>query len=148
MELSEELQTLHSKVQRFLREMDLEYSANKDWYRVQHQSTAIILHPLQWHDQDTILKVVAIVLLGVKKAGNEAMFEEFSRIHEEYVFGKIFWKPDDDKATGNIYLEHNLLGETLDFDQFKSAIVSLALTADELDDALKAKFGGKRFADD
>ena len=148
MENSAELNTLHEKVMRYLKEMKISFEVSKEFYRVKHKSTAVIVHPIQWRENATFLRVLAVVLSNVQKKGNEAMFEEFSDINNGKIFGKIYWMPDkDDKNNGNIYYEHCLLGETLDFDEFENALVSMALIADDLDDKLQSKYGGKRFVD-
>ncbi|HQG28685.1 MAG TPA: hypothetical protein PLY73_09005, partial [Candidatus Ozemobacteraceae bacterium] len=84
----------------------------------------------------------------VNKAGNEAMFEEFSSLNNEWVFGKIYWlEQEKTPGTGCIMVEHNLLAEFLDFEELAAAIGCLCYVADEIDDKLKAKYGGKRFID-
>jgi hypothetical protein len=38
-------------------------------------------------------------------------------------------------------------GDTIDPGELKQALISIATVADDLDDELKAKFGGKRYED-
>ncbi|MBN2107169.1 MAG: hypothetical protein JW832_07050 [Deltaproteobacteria bacterium] len=146
--MSEELKVLNDKVMRYLREMDLNFEVRGDFYRLEKGSTAVILHPCQWGDDKTFLKVLGIVLSKVAKGGNEAMFEEFSEINNKGIIGKIYWEASsDDPNIGAIYYEHCLLGEFLDFEEFKSALLITAFASDELDDKLQAKYGGERYSD-
>ena len=46
-----------------------------------------------------------------------------------------------------LWLTHSLLGDYLDIEELKSAVATMANTADRLDDELKAKFGGERYDD-
>ncbi|MFT4089006.1 MAG: hypothetical protein QM658_17985, partial [Gordonia sp. (in: high G+C Gram-positive bacteria)] len=47
-----------------------------------------------------------------------------------------------------VSLKHNLLGDFLDPEELMSAVYGLAFVADDVDDELKAKFGGLRFHED
>jgi hypothetical protein len=51
--------------------------------------------------------------------------------------------------SGNIQVlfEVCLPGDTIDPGEFKQALIAVATTADDLDDELKTKFGGKRYED-
>jgi hypothetical protein len=145
---SAELKTLREKVERYLREMDVTYQVAKGYYRVNEGSSAVNICPVQSGEQETILRLYGVVLRNVKKQGNEAMFEEFSELNSEYFFAKIYWEPNqDDKNLGGIWCEVSLLGEYLDYAEFKRAIAHVAIISDELDDKLKAKYGGELFID-
>jgi hypothetical protein len=50
---------------------------------------------------------------------------------------------------GNVQVifEITLAGDTIDPGELKQALLAVAMTADDLDDELKAKFGGKRIED-
>ncbi len=50
-------------------------------------------------------------------------------------------------ARREVWFQHVVLGDDLDLTEFKSAIDVVATSADEHDDELQAKFGGKRYAD-
>jgi hypothetical protein len=145
---SADLKTLREKVERYLREMEITYEVGKDYYRVRKDSSAVNIAFIQSGENETVLKFYGFVLCNVKKQGNEAMFEEFSELNSGYYFAKVYWEPkDDDKNIGNIYCEVGLLGEYLDYEEFKRALVHVAVLSDELDDKLKAKYGGERFID-
>jgi hypothetical protein len=60
-----------------------------------------------------------------------------------YRFGHLACTEKDGKAIINF--THQLLGDFLDPDELKMAVVVVARTADEVDDQIKAKFGGRTF---
>ena len=65
-----------------------------------------------------------------------------------YYFGHVT-AHDDSSAPGKLFLmmSHTLLGDYLDEEELSSAMYAMLGTADNLDDELKGKFGGKRLAD-
>lgn len=60
-----------------------------------------------------------------------------------YRFGHLALSEKDGKAVINF--THQLLGDFLDPDELKMAVVVVAQTADQIDDQIKAKFGGRTF---
>ncbi len=140
------VQALRSKTEQFLRQIASRYEVDGDRYLVRHGSTCVWVQPMLWRDESSVLRIVAVVLTGVGKSGNEGMFEDFSTMNDRLLFGKIYWTPDTE-GTGAIVVEHNLLGETLDLDELKHAVVGLAITADNIDDQLQQRYGGKRWVD-
>lgn len=56
-------------------------------------------------------------------------------------FGHLSVTPDGETAT--ITFSHSLLGDFLDSAELRTAVVAVAYTADELDDALAERFGGE-----
>ncbi|MDP8223998.1 MAG: hypothetical protein P9L99_11610 [Candidatus Lernaella stagnicola] len=145
---TKELANLRSKTERFMREVTKTYSVVDDRYRIQHESTALFIEPVDLGEERTILRMRAVVLAGVPRRGNDSMFEEFSVLNNRYIFGKLYWVPtEDDGSEGIIFLEHNFLGEMLDFEEFVAGVVTLSSTSDELDDKLQSKYGGRRWVD-
>lgn len=61
-----------------------------------------------------------------------------------YFFGKARVY-EDENGLGRIHFEHTLLGDFLDPEELKWAVIALGQTANELDDQLQARFGGKKF---
>ena len=52
---------------------------------------------------------------------------------------------DDD---GSITFKHSIIASTMDKNEFKAAIKVVALSADEYDDEIISKFGGKSAVDE
>lgn len=75
-----------------------------------------------------------------------ALFEWIAK--SSYYFGHVT-AHDDSSAPGKLFLmmSHTLLGDYLDEEELSSAMYAMLGTADNLDDELKGKFGGKRLAD-
>lgn len=75
-----------------------------------------------------------------------ALFEWIAK--SSYYFGHVT-AHDDASSPGKLFLmmSHTLLGDYLDEEELSSAMYAMLGTADNLDDELKGKFGGKRLAD-
>ena len=75
-----------------------------------------------------------------------ALFEWVAK--SSYYFGHVSVH-DDTTSPGKLFLmmSHTLLGDYLDEEELSSALYAILGTADNLDDELKGKFGGKRLAD-
>lgn len=64
----------------------------------------------------------------------------------DYVFGSLALLTDSDAAqTAVLCFRQSLLGDALDQVELQVATQVVALTADDLDDNLKRRFGGRRF---
>jgi hypothetical protein len=110
-----------------------------DRFEVPYQSTRVIVHPIQWTHGRTLLRFIAPIVLGVR--GGPALYERLSELNNTTVFGKFYF------MDGAIWIEHNLLGESVDWESFRAVLASVAHHADHLDDSLMAEFGGHRWSD-
>ena len=52
-----------------------------------------------------------------------------------------------DAEKGAVWFNHNLLGQYLDPDELEATVAAVAQTANELDDEIKDRFGGRLFAE-
>jgi len=149
MESNKLSQDLRNKVEGFLKEMSSSYELFDSGYKIREGSTVVFIKPIEWTDSSTILRLIAVVLTNVTKTGNEAMFEELSQLNNKFLFGKIYWNPEnaENPDKGSILLEHNFIGEHLNYEQFSSGVAALALSADDIDDKLQLKYGGDRWID-
>ena len=148
--MSANLAKLKEKIERYLKDVVDRYEVVMDSYRVRYGSTVVSIEPELWNEEQdsTILRLIAVVLAGARRTGNEKMFEELSQLNDAYRFGKFYWTPtDEDEDEGIIFVEQQMLGEFVDFEEFKQMLISLAFAADEVDDQLQAKYGGERWAD-
>lgn len=77
-----------------------------------------------------------------------ALYEWIARDGGRYFFGHVT-AYDDNSAAGKLFLgmSHTLLGDYLDEGELSATLYAMHGTADQLDDELKGKFGGKRLAD-
>lgn len=147
-EIQKGIDATTAKVERYLKKIGTYEVVGGDYYRFREGSTVVTVRVQAFSGGAPYVRVLALVLREVKKSGNEAMFEEFSLINSGSVLGKIYWEEaKETPGVGFIFLEHNLLGEFLDFDELLSAVQVLAMCSDDLDDKLQAKYGGKRWID-
>ena len=79
-------------------------------------------------------------------------FKEDLAIYK-YLFTEVIpfiarWEIEEDEdGTLSLFLVHKLIIEDLDASELTAAVYSVALTADELDEDLQKRFGGKRCQD-
>ena len=64
----------------------------------------------------------------------------------KFLFGSVS-VIDNEDGTSFAAFDHTLLADYLDPDELISAVVTVALTADDLDDTVHDRFGGKRYTD-
>ena len=95
-------------------------------------------------DPSSLVQISCPILWEVDPS--PALFEWIAK--SSYYFGHLT-AHDDSSAPGKLFLmmSHTLLGDYLDEEELSSAMYAMLGTADNLDDELKGKFGGKRLAD-
>jgi hypothetical protein len=97
-------------------------------------------------DPSSLVQLSCPILWEVDPA--PALYEWISKQGGRYFFGHVV-AYDDNNAPGKLFLmmAHTLLGDYLDEEELSAALYAMLGTADQLDDELKGKFGGKRLAD-
>lgn len=97
-------------------------------------------------DPRTLVQVDAPILWSVEPT--HELFEWVAREGANYLFGHVMVL-DDTNDAGKVFLlmSHTLLGDYLDEAELASALWGVLSTADDLDDKLQARFGGKRLVD-
>lgn len=93
----------------------------------------------------TIVAVFAPVLRDVQPSPE--LFEFIAREGGDYFFGHLSFLGFED-GTSLLLFKHNLLGDYLDPEELHWVVGAVGGTADDLDDDLQAKFGGKRVHED
>lgn len=114
-------------------------------------STRINISVMDWGpnkdgDPQSLVRISAPILWEVDPS--PALYEWIAREGGTYLFGHVSAHADA-SAPGKLFLamSHTLLGDYLDEQELSSAMYAILGTADQLDDELKGKFGGKRLAD-
>lgn len=114
-------------------------------------STVVNFEVAEWGETEegeprSLVHVSSPILWGVDPSPE--LFEWIARQGSQYYFGRVA-AFDDSANPGKIFLAmlHTLLGDYLDEEELKAATWGVLMTADELDDELQQKFGGKRWAD-
>jgi hypothetical protein len=136
---SAELTALRAKAEQLLRRAAPRFTAVADRFEVPYQSTRIIVHPLQWTQGRTLLRFIAPVVLDVR--ATPALYERLSELNNTTLFGKFYL------MDGGVWIEHNLLGESVGWEEFRAVLASVAHHADHLDEVLIAEFGGRRWSE-
>lgn len=139
MDDADRLAALVQRTEALLRRAVREFQRVDDRFEVPYQSTRIIVHPIAWTRERTLLRFIAPVVLGVT-TGPE-LDRRLSELNNTTIFGKFY------VMDGGVWIEHNLLGESVDWEQFRAVLASVAHHADHLDEALIAEFGGHRWKD-
>lgn len=88
--------------------------------------------------------IVEIFCYALSKVPVTPALYEYVATKNNYRFGKLSLVVMDD-GTGRVMVGHTLLGTYLDPDELLIAVSLVADLADNLDDEMKAKFGGERF---
>ena len=135
---SRELVTLREKTKRMLEHAVREYESVADRFEVPYQSTRVIVHPIDWTNGRTLLRIIAPILVDVEP--DPELFKKLSELNNTTIFGKFYVR---DRT---IFIEHNLLGESVDTLEFRATLASVAHHADHLDDHLLAEFGGRKWS--
>jgi len=65
----------------------------------------------------------------------------------DFFYGHCKISPFGDNGNVQVIFEVTIAGDSIDPGELKQALLAVALTADDLDDELKKKFGGKRIED-
>jgi hypothetical protein len=114
-------------------------------------STQIHIRVIDWGkskdgEPRSLVRISSPILRAVPPS--PALYEYLAREAPRNWFGNIaVW--DDEEAKGMLSLTfgHTLLGDYLDEEELRAALYSILGTADELDDLLQKRFGGKRWTD-
>ncbi len=104
-------------------------------------STRVFVDTRDWSAPGGLVTVFAVTNKHVPKTPE--LFEYLVAHSENYVFGRLGAWLDDDHAW--VVFRQTLLGATLDPIELKNAVGAVASVADELDDEIKARFGGALF---
>lgn len=142
------------KVQRIMTgPMGLKVLVEGDRFRVtfRESSTHLIIRVASWgKDSDgeprTVVLVMAPILASVP--ATPELFEWVARNGGSRWFGHVdVQDSEDNPGHVEMFFSHTLLGDFIDQPELETAMWAILGTADELDDELQEKFGGKRMED-
>lgn len=114
-------------------------------------STQIHIRVIDWGktgdgEPRTLVRIVSPLLRSVVPA--PALFEYLAREAPKLWFGSIaVWEDEKDQGKLSLTLSHTLLGDFLDEEELSTAMYGVLNSADELDDKMQQRFGGKRWTD-
>ena len=136
------IKDVQNKVQRMLsKNFQTQLSSNGGW-GVYNGSTGVMINCQEMGDDDNgpiAVSFRAIVLKEVPITPELTLEIACT----DYRFGGLSLWPDEDGSTGTLWFHTTLLGDFIDEEEVLCAVINIAGTADEMDDELKARFGGK-----
>lgn len=139
--MSQAVALVKEKVQRYLTDMLGSVTIDRDGDFAIRYGSAQLFVRVSAFGEGSIANVFAPTNSEVP--ASPELYRYVAEINRNYVFGKFSTRESEGKVT--VSLTHALLGEYLDPDELKSALGLLAALADEVDDDIKSKFGGRRF---
>lgn len=136
---------VNTKVENLLKEAlpDVEFikEGPGDWgARNESVLVRIVANSVDYPDRPFV-EVVAFVLLGVK---DDINIYKYLMTEKSFIFNKWEVEPGESNGTINLFLTARVLIDDLDASELGFAIMSTAVIADEIDEELQQKFGGKR----
>jgi hypothetical protein len=142
------------KVQRLLTgPMNLRIQMMGDFIRVTFTdvSTAVHLRVIDWGktkdgEPQSLVRISAPILYNVKPAPE--LYEYLCREAPQKWFGSYTVADDNDnKGMLVVSVVHTLLGDFLDEGELNAGMYGVLWAADEQDDIMQKRFGGKRWVD-
>jgi type III secretion system-like peptide-binding chaperone len=113
-------------------------------------STTVFVEIKEWTpDKDNNARSLVYLWspLGREVPISPELFEWSATEGRQKWFGGVNVQKSEDGKTAFVTYDHTLLGNTLDPDELTSAVSMVGWTADDLDDVVTTKFGGKRWSD-
>lgn len=129
-----ELAALRARTTALLERAVRHFERVGDRFEIPYQSTRVVVHPLDWTDGRTLLRFLAPLV--VEAPTSSALHRRLGDLNHGTIFGKFYLHE------GTVFVEHYLLGESVDEPSFRAALASVAHHADYLGEALAAEFGG------
>jgi len=140
---------LRDQVQRILTSEFNNVSVDSDGdFSLRHESARVFIRcreqKLSEDRSRTLLTVWAIVLGEVPPSPE--LFHYVAVEGSNYIFGHLVCLEHESSVW--IHMTHQLLGDYLDSEELVSAVLGIAFSANDLDDELQSRFGGRRFHED
>lgn len=133
----------YEKVRRWLQELFGEMVAapqDKPYFLLSVGSTTTIINVSPWGDNDSVINAKAPV--AYNSGLNFDLLYFLLKQNSSYGFGAF--SVDE---SGTIYFQHTIVGSWCDKEELKASVVSVMTTADEFDDFIVNRWGGKRLVD-
>jgi hypothetical protein len=136
---------LKDKVQRYLTDLIGVFEVDRHGdFTFQIGSARVFVSVGELSNDRTYIGITVPLLFEVPPSPE--VFKHIALHADDWIFGHLSAVEHD---TGvNIFFSHRLLGDYLDPEEFRGALIAVAGTSDQLDNELQAQFGGRRFHDD
>lgn len=135
-ELLPAVATTAARVEEYLRDFGDAFSKVDAGSYFAKKGSALVSIRILPFDQDAIVEIGANVVEGANLTAE--ILRELLELNHSLVFGKFGVGPN-----GVITLQHALFGSTLDRPELVTAVKAVARAADEWDDKIVAKAGGR-----
>lgn len=140
--MSDLVRITKEKVQRYLTDLFGSVSIDRDGdFYVRNGSTMVFISVVPGGEKYSLVRIFAPVLREVPES--PACYKYVATANGRFVFGSLSAREAGGKL--DLMFGHALLGEYLDPEELSSALSAVAITADAIDDEIKAQFGGVRF---
>lgn len=103
-------------------------------------SARVIVRVSEYRDSSAVIEIIAVTNWSVPESPE--LFKHIATEANGYRFGSLSLYDNKD-GTYNVNFSHAILGDSLDPEELKAAIGAVGWTANDIDDKIKAKFGGK-----
>ena len=132
------------RVQRMLTQMvgPVQVDSEGD-FSLRQGSARVFVRVTPAFEDHTVVRVFAYTNQQVP--ASPELFHFVATTHS-FVFGNLLAVEFEDGVT--VIFAQTILGDTLDPDELFTAVVAVAMTADEIDDVIQERFGGNRFHED
>lgn len=139
-----QVSVVKEKVQRYLLEVLSTVSIDRDGdFTFREGSARVFVSVDAVGDNSASVRIVAPIVNDAP--ASPELFKHIAT-GNHYRYGHLTCNEKDGKVS--IVFIHTLLGDFLDPDELKMAVFLLAKTADEIDDEIVSKFGGRKFHED
>ena len=138
----EKVQKLRELIESKLAEMvDLYFSDDHGNYVLGIASARVFIVPTWIENGATIVRVFAITNLDVPVTPE--LTQWLLKKNLEFVFGGFAL----DTEAGAVWFNHNMLGDFAHPEQLEATLAAVAQTADQYDDEIKERFGGRLYVE-
>jgi len=137
------LSLLRERVESYLREGmgGVEIDADGD-YKIALESARVFVCPRQWTDDSTVVRIFSITNVDLPASADLTRY--LASENFRLLFGHLAYN----EAESSVWFLHNLLGDALDRDELLLSLRMVATKANDYDDVIKEKFGGRLFSEE
>jgi hypothetical protein len=140
---TEAQEAVYEKVGQQMKELFGEQTGARDdlpAYYLRMGSAVVQVFVLSWGEADAVVNVRSYVVTGAEKTPE--LLEFLLRQNFEMRFGAFSLDPD-----GDIAFEHTIVGTTCDKAELRASVMAVINTADQYDEQIVSRWGGKRAMD-
>ncbi|MDR7418839.1 MAG: YbjN domain-containing protein [Armatimonadota bacterium] len=134
---------VYEKVGQYMKELFGELASARDdvpAYYLWMGSAAVQAFVYAWGDKEAVVNVRSYVVTGAERTPE--MLEFLLKENFNMRFGAFGLDKD-----GDVTFEHNLIGSTCDKNELRTSMMAVLGTADQYDDQIVSRWGGKRAMD-